>query len=94
MQASLTIIATIAGISEALIGGFWLWYVGASLMFFVVPSTFIAIVPTNKQLLDSDQDRSSPETEAFLQKWGKLHAIRSLTSTIATVLYVYPGVAS
>ena len=47
-----------------------------------------------RQLLDPDRDRSSPKTEALLQQWEKLHAIRNLTSTIATVLYVYLGVAS
>ena len=94
MQASLAIIATIAGISVAVTGGSWLWYVGASLIFFVVPFTFVAIMPTNKQLLDPERDRSSTETAALLKKWGMLHGIRSIASILATLIYVYLGITT
>lgn len=94
MQASLAIIATIAGVTVAVTGGSWIWYVGASLIFFVVPFTFIAIMPTNKQLLDPEQDRSSSETAALLKLWGRLHGVRSVASTIASIIYVYLGTTS
>jgi len=94
MQASLAIIATIAGVAAGLSGGSWGWYVGAALAFSVVPFTFIVIMPTNKQLLDPELDRSSAETLALLKKWGQLHGVRSLASALASIIYVYLGVST
>ena len=78
MQASLAIVATIAGVAVTLTGGSWLWCVGAFCIFFVLPFTFLAIMPTNKQLLAPETDRSSPHTEALLKRWGIL--FRSFSS--------------
>jgi uncharacterized membrane protein len=94
MQASLALVATLAGVMVALNGGSGLWFVGAGIIFFVVPFTFLSIMPTNKQLLDPDRDRTSEETQALLEKWGRLHAIRSVSCLAASLLYVYLGVAT
>lgn len=93
MQASLAMVATIAGVALAMTGGSGLWYLGAALIFFVVPFTFVAIMPTNRRLLVPKTDRGSAETEGLLKKWGALHAVRSTASTIAAILYVYLGLA-
>jgi len=92
IQASLALIATIFGISLAFYSSNYFWLVGALFIFFVVPFTFIAIMPTNKRLLTMPNDRSLMETEALLKKWGALHAVRSISSSIAAILYVYLGV--
>ena len=94
MQASLALVATIAGVSMGINSGNSLWYLGAGLIFFVVPFTFIGIMPTNKKLLYPARESSSPETASLLKKWGNLHAIRSLASGIAAILYVYLGIAT
>lgn len=94
MQASLALVATLAGVTVAINGGPRLWFVGACLIFVVVPFTFLSIMPTNKQLLDPERDRTSEETQALLEKWGRLHAVRSVSSFAALILYVYLGVAT
>ena len=94
MQASLAIVATISGITVALNGGSSLWVLGATLIFLVIPFTFIGIMPTNKQLLDPGRDRTAPETLNLLRKWGKLHAVRSVLSSLAAVVYVYLAVST
>ena len=94
MQASLALVATIAGVFLGLYGGNNLWFLGACSIFFVIPFTFIAIMPINKQLLDLSRKRDSNETALLLIKWGKLHAIRSISSSIATVIYIYLGIAT
>ncbi len=94
MQVSLAIVATIAGIAVTLNGGRSLWLVGALLIFLVIPFTFIGIMPTNKLLLDPDRDRTSIETLGLQKKWGHLHAVRSVLSSIGATVYVYLTVST
>ncbi|MEX1220475.1 MAG: DUF1772 domain-containing protein [Idiomarina sp.] len=94
MQASLALIAAITGLAVAINGGSYLWYLGAALIFSVVPFTFIAIMPTNKLLLDPERDRASAETHNLLRKWGRLHAVRSALSTFAAILFCYAATAA
>lgn len=93
MQASLALVATFSGTAVAIGSGNPLWYLGAALIFFVVPFTFIAVMPTNRRLLDPTRDHGTQETDALLRKWGRLHAMRSLTSTAAAIVYIYLGIS-
>ena len=88
MQASLAILGFLSGLAVWLLGGGVMWLVGAVFIGLVVPFTFIAIMPTNHQLLTPGRDLASNETRALLQKWGKLHAVRSVLSFVASVVYV------
>jgi uncharacterized membrane protein len=88
MQIILALVATIAGISAWFMGAPRLWFVGAVLIFAVIPFTFIAIMPTNKKLLDPGLDRASEVAHHFLQDWGKLHAVRSILSLGASVVFL------
>jgi hypothetical protein len=55
----------------------------------VIPFTLIVILPTNKQLLSPTLDRRSAQTERLLARWGKLHAVRSVISGLALLLFLY-----
>ena len=88
MQASLAIAGLLAGVAVWLLGGNALWLVGALFIGAVVPFTFIVIMPTNHQLLEPGRDLSSNETRGLLEKWGKLHGVRSALSVVASVIYV------
>jgi hypothetical protein len=77
-----------AGATAWLLGGGILWLVGAVLIGSVVPFTLIVIKRTNDQLLAPGRDLGSSDTRALLEKWGKLHAVRSLLSFVASVLFV------
>lgn len=77
MQVFLAATATLAGIVRGGLGGGMIWFVASGLIFAVIPFTLIAILPTNSRLLDPSRDRSSSETRALLEKWGRLHAVRS-----------------
>ena len=87
MQASLAVLSTLAAVVCWLLGA-GAMLVGAMLIFSVIPFTLIVIMPTNKQLLNPALDRSSANTHALLVKWGKLHAVRSVLSLIASVIFV------
>jgi uncharacterized membrane protein len=88
MQASLAILSFLSGVSAWLLGGSVIWLIGAVAIGLVVPFTFIAIMPTNHQLLELGRDLTSEETKKLLEKWGKLHAVRSVLSLVASVIYL------
>lgn len=88
MQASLAILGFFSGLAVWLLGGGVAWLVGAMFIGLVVPFTFIAIMPTNRQLLTPGRDLTSRETRALLEKWGKLHAVRGVLSLFASMVYV------
>lgn len=67
---------------------FW-WVVAGALLGSVMPFTLIVILPTNKQLLSPTLDRRSAQTEQLLIRWGALHAVRSMLSTVALLLFLY-----
>lgn len=60
----------------------------------VVPVTLIGIMPTNKALLAPGRDLGTAETRALLEHWARLHAVRTLLSLCATILYVYLAVGT
>ena len=94
MQAALALIAAITGVAVAINLDSFVWFLGAALIFAVVPFTFIVIMPTNKLLLDPPTDQSSEQKEALLRKWGRLHGVRSGLSSFAALLFAYAAVIS
>jgi len=88
MQAPLAVLSFLSGVMAWLLGGAIMWLVGAVLIGLVVPFTFIVILPTNHQLLAPGRDLASLETRALLEKWGRLHAVRSALSLAASMLYL------
>ncbi|MFM0007580.1 DUF1772 domain-containing protein [Paraburkholderia dipogonis] len=88
MQAPLAVLSCIAGIVAWWLGGTALWLVGALLIGSVVPFTLIIIKPTNAQLLAQGRDLASAETRALLEKWGRLHAVRSVSSLAASLIFL------
>ena len=88
MQASLAVIATIAGALRWYEAGGSLWLLGASCILAVIPFTVIVILPTNTRLLEPGRDRGSAETRALLEAWGRLHAVRSGLSVVAALVYL------
>jgi uncharacterized membrane protein len=92
MQVFLALTATLAGIVRGWLGGGAIWFVASGLILAVIPFTLIAILPTNSRLLDPSLDRASDEARTLLEKWGRLHAVRSLLSLVAAVLFIFASV--
>lgn len=93
MQAPLALIAGILGIIRGVLGDdSVLWLTGAVLILIVVPFTLIVIYPTNTRLLDPQRDRRSDETLQLLIAWGRLHAVRTALSVVASVMFVWAAI--
>jgi uncharacterized membrane protein len=67
------------------------WLVGGGLLVSVIPFTALAILPTNKQLLDPATANDSALAERLLNRWGRLHAVRSVLSLAALLFLLLPG---
>ena len=65
------------------------WLLGGGLLVAVIPFTAVAILPTNKQLLDPATARDQAHAEQLLRRWGRLHAVRSLASLASFLLFLF-----
>jgi hypothetical protein len=54
----------------------------------VVPFTLLVIAPTNHRLRDAAANLTSLEGGLLLARWGRLHAVRSIVSLVALVLFL------
>jgi Domain of unknown function (DUF1772) len=88
MQASLAVAGTLLAVAAWWSGAGAIWILGAIALGAVVPYTLIVMFPVNKRLERADLDPASPEALALLQKWGWLHAIRSVLSLLALVVFL------
>ncbi len=88
MQVSLAGVAALAGLVRWAAGSGVLWLLGALAIVSVIPFTVFAILPTNNKLLEPGRDNSSEETRLLLEAWGRLHAVRSMTSLVAALIYL------
>jgi len=89
MQAPLAVSSFLGGTAAWLMGAGTAWLVAAVLIGMVVPFTFVGIMPTNEKLLERDRDLGSAETRRLLERWGQLHAVRTMLGMIATMLYMW-----
>jgi hypothetical protein len=88
MQAPLAIAGLLTAVASWLTGGGIAWLVGGVLLGAVVPLTLVVIAPTNKQLMDSATDRDPARVRALLERWNRLHAVRSTLSLAALVIFL------
>jgi Anthrone oxygenase len=89
MQVPLALLSFLSGVMAWLMGASTWWLVAAVFIGGVVPFTLICIMPTNHKLLALGRDLGSAETRRLLERWGKLHAVRTTLSVLATVLYIW-----
>ena len=89
MQVTLATVCLLSSIAAWLAGATFWWVVAGVLQVSVIPFTLIVILPTNKQLLSPTLDRRSVLAERLLALWGTLHAVRSVLSAVALLLFLY-----
>lgn len=88
MQASCAVLGSLAAILAGLAGAPRLWFLGAGLLLCVVPFTLLVILPTNTALLDPSLDPASSTAAQLLERWGRLHAVRTLLGLSAFALFL------
>lgn len=94
MQAGLAALGLLAGIAAWLSLGRAALLIGGVLLGSVIPFTFVAILPTNKQLLDPTVTRDPDTAARLLSRWQRLHAVRTALSLAAFGLLAWCMLAS
>lgn len=82
MQATLAVLAGLAGLAAWVELRGTLWLAGALLMLANWPWTLFVIIPVNKQL-----KAGAGDTVSLLDRWARLHAVRTLLSFAAVVCF-------
>lgn len=88
MQVALALTATASGLMRGVLGGGTEWFAASGLIFAVIPFTAIVVLPTNNQLLAPGRNLAAEETQHLLEKWGRLHAVRSVLSLAASLIFI------
>jgi hypothetical protein len=89
MQATCAAVGLVASFAAWLAGASFWWLIAGVLLGSVIPFTVVAILPTNKLLLSPTLDKRSVEAGRLLARWGALHAVRSVLSGAALLLFLY-----
>jgi hypothetical protein len=87
MQAPVALIGFLLGLLAWWQTANKLWLYGAVVLVTNWPYTLFFIRPTNNQLLIADCGRRA--NRALIEKWGRLHAVRSLLGVVATVIFLW-----
>jgi uncharacterized membrane protein len=88
MQVPLALIGSLSALVSWRFDGSRAWLVGGLLLLLVIPFTLVVILPTNKRLESQELDLRSKEAERLLRRWGRLHAVRSLLSGAAFIVFL------
>lgn len=90
MQASLAIAGVLAALGAWAFGAGRAWLVGGLLLGAVVPFTLLVIFATNEQLqrLDPGVAADLDRARVLLDRWNRLHAVRSALSLSALITFL------
>jgi hypothetical protein len=87
MQAPLALLGFGCGLLAWYQTGETRFLYGALLLVANWPWTLLAIMPTNNKLMAMEPSDNDPKIRALVQRWGRLHAVRSGLGLAATVLF-------
>ncbi|MDB5482056.1 MAG: hypothetical protein JWO83_3109 [Caulobacteraceae bacterium] len=79
------------GLAAWWMSGRLVWAFGAVLLGANIPFTLILIGSTNRQLLATAPAEAGPASRALVEKWGRLHAGRTVLALAATGAFAWAG---
>ena len=89
MQASLAIAGFLLGMLAWWQTGVWLWLLGAFVLVANWPYTLIGIMPTNGKLMAIEPAAAGPDSRGLIEKWARLHAVRTALGFAATLVFLW-----
>jgi hypothetical protein len=88
MQAPLAIIGFVLGLAAWWTSARAGFLIGALAMIAPWPWTLLVIKPVNDRLVGTELDKAGPASRALLEKWGRLHAVRTALSAVAAIAFL------
>jgi len=88
VQATLAVISAAFGFIASWQLADWRWALAAALILANWPYTLFVMMPTNKRIAAWPLQQANVELRALIEKWGKLHAIRTMLGVAATAGYL------
>jgi uncharacterized membrane protein len=89
MQASLALGGFLLALLEARQSSNWRWTLGVLVLVANWPYTMICVMPINKALMAINPAEAGPEARPFIEKWARLHAVRTVPGFVATLLFLW-----
>jgi Domain of unknown function (DUF1772) len=89
MQAPLAVAGCVLGLLAWWQTGVWQWLLGAIFMIANWPYTFLGIMPTNNKLMATDPANADADTRITVERWGRLHAVRTIFGFAATLVFLW-----
>jgi hypothetical protein len=94
VQAPLAVIGFLLGVVAWWETDQWLWLVGAAILIANWPYTLIGIMPTNKKLESTQPEGAGPKSRALIEKWARLHGVRTVLGFGATLAFLVASLAT
>ena len=92
MQASLAAVGFGLGAAAWWMTDDLRWLVGGLILLAGWPYTLLVILPTNKALLAMSPSDAGPASRALLDRWGRLHAVRTALGVASTAVFVWTSI--
>jgi Domain of unknown function (DUF1772) len=89
MQAGLAAIGLLSATGAWMLGAEGSWLIGGILLGLVIPFTLIVILPINRKLVTPDLAKESLDIRRLLDRWARLHAVRSVLSFSSFLVFLF-----
>ncbi len=93
MQAPLVLVGFLLGLMAWWQMKDWRWFFGAVALAANWPYTLFAIMPTNNQLKAINSASAGSTSRTLVEKWGRLHAVRSVLGFAATLIFLWASMS-
>jgi hypothetical protein len=94
MQAPLALVGSVLGLSAWWQTNDWSWLVGAIVFVANWPYTLFAVGPTSRQIKAINSAGAGSKSRMLIERWGRLHAVRSVLSFAATLVFLWASMTS
>jgi Domain of unknown function (DUF1772) len=93
MQAALAMIGFLLGAAAWWQTHDWRWLAGALVLVANWPYTFIVVMPVNRTLDATPLQNANAATRALIERWGRLHAVRTILGMLAAAVFLWAALA-